>query len=53
MKPHVQDFRSGRPWDQLAVSAVTRDRHWVTAIRELKATLAARQDESADSAQTS
>jgi hypothetical protein len=30
--------RIGRPWDQLAVSAVTRDRHWVSAIRVLAET---------------
>ncbi len=27
--------RISRPWDQLAVSAITRDRHWVTAVRTL------------------
>lgn len=32
--------RIGRPWDQLAVSAVTRDRHWVAAIRALAADVA-------------
>lgn len=32
--------RIGRPWDQLAVSAVTRDRHWVAAIRAQSADVA-------------
>jgi hypothetical protein len=27
--------RLDRLWDQLAVSAVTRDRHWIAAIRTL------------------
>ena len=27
--------RLGRLWDQIAVSAVTRDRHWVAGVRAL------------------
>jgi Restriction endonuclease len=28
--------RVGRPWDQLAISAVTRDRYWLWAVRQLR-----------------
>lgn len=47
MAPHhhsaLTDYflgRIDRPWDQLAVSAVTRDRHWIAAIRALDADIA-------------